>query len=358
MSAQFHDLVIDAVKCETADAISVIFRMPGAARDAFAFQPGQHLTLRAEIDGEDVRRNYSLCVAPDEGQLKVAIKRIAGGRFSNWAAENLKPGITLQVMPPHGIFTIDFSPERAAHYVGIAGGSGITPVLSLLKAALAQEPRSRFTLIYGNRDCNSMMFLEELWALKNRHMNRLSLINILSDELDDVELFNGFLNREKCDAILGTLYDLADVRAFFICGPGPMMDAAEMVLHGKGITADRILIERFTTDRPSAGEAAAIAAQSEAAAGTPMRITLDGRTRIVRFGGNSGNILQSAHMSGMPAPYACRAGVCATCRAKVVIGQVTMAARYGLSDDEIAAGYILTCQALPASEELVIDFDQ
>ena len=358
MSAQFHALKISEVRRESADAVSIAFDVPEADAGRFAFLPGQHLTLRADINGEDVRRNYSVCVSPFDGEMRIAIKAISGGVFSNWANQSLKAGDTLEVMPPHGVFTLDFDPDNQAHYLGFAGGSGITPVLSLMKTALAVEPHSRFTLVYGNRDTNATIFLEEIQRLKNRYMGRLSLINILSDELDDIELFNGVLDEAKCTALCEIIPDLTGIRAAFICGPGPMMDAAEKVLRDHGVSAECILVERFTVDRPSGSLAAKLAVQSEKAAGTQMRVTLDGRTRMVTFDAKAGNILDSARNGGLPAPYACKAGVCATCRAKLVSGTVEMAARFGLSESDIAKGYVLTCQSIPTSDDVAVDFDQ
>jgi ring-1,2-phenylacetyl-CoA epoxidase subunit PaaE len=358
MSAAFHTLKIASITRETPEAISVCFDVPEGDTGTFAFKPGQHLTLRTMIDGEEVRRNYSICTAPSDGEMRIAIKAIQGGVFSNWANASLRVDDAIDVMPPHGIFTIDFDPATSAHYVFFAGGSGITPILSLLKTALNVEPQSRVTLVYGNRDTGSTIFLEELQCLKNSHMNRLSLVNVLSDELDDIDVFNGVLDRAKCDELLATLPDLQAVRAFFICGPGPMMDAAEAALRDRNIAPDRIMVERFTVGRPSASEAAALAAQSEEAQGTRMQVTLDGRTRMVSFDAAAGNILDSVRAGGLPAPYACKAGVCATCRAKLVSGEVRMAARYGLSDDDIAKGYILTCQAIPLGGGIVVNFDQ
>ena len=357
MSAGFHALTIDEIVRETADAISIRFAVPDILRGSFAFRPGQHLTLKADIGGEDIRRNYSLCVAPHERTLKVAIKQIAGGAFSNWAATSLKVGDVLEIMPPHGSFTIDFDASRARHYVGFAGGSGITPILSLLKTALAVEPASRFTLIYGNRDSNAVIFLEELAALKSRHMGRLQLFHVLSDEIEDIELLSGLLDQDKCGDILDTLIDVETVSDFFICGPGPMMDAAEAALVARDVAATKIHIERFTAGKPSAVAQAAMAAQSAKASGALMTLTLDGRTRKLRFDAATGNILDSARASGMSAPYACKAGVCATCRAKVITGKVIMAARYGLSDEEVASGYVLTCQSVPDGEGVALDYD-
>jgi ring-1,2-phenylacetyl-CoA epoxidase subunit PaaE len=357
MSVNFHSLTVAEVIDETADAKSIRFDLPEALRPAFAFKPGQHLTLRAEIGGEEVRRNYSLCVAPEEGQLKVTVKRIAGGRFSNWIADNVGPGDTLDVMEPHGSFTWDFDPAAANHYVGFAGGSGITPVISLLKTALLREPGSRFTLFYGNRDSQSVIFLEELARLKNRYMGRLEVHHFLAEEMEDIELFNGMLDRAKCGEILTSLIDPREVAAFFICGPGPMMDAAEAALCDSSIPSEKIHLERFTADRPPEALQAQLEEMSRAAEGQTLLVTLDGRKRRVPFSAEAGNILDSARLAGLPAPFACKAGVCATCRARVLAGAVEMAARYGLTDEEVAAGYILTCQSVPKGEGVEVDYD-
>ncbi len=342
---------------ETAEAHSIRFDVPEELRETFKFKPGQHLTLKAEIRGEDVRRNYSLCVAPQDGEVMVTVKRIAGGVFSNWANDTLKPGMPVEVMAPHGSFTWDFTPGAANHYVGFAGGSGITPVISLLKSALLSEPESRFTLFYGNRDSQSIIFLETLAGLKNRFMDRLQVHHFLAEEAEEFELFNGMLDRPKCDDILANMIDPAAVAAFFICGPGPMMDAAEEALLARGVPRDHIHLERFTAGRPSAALEAQMQALTREAAGLTMLITLDGRKRRVAFDAAAGNILDSARASGLPAPFACKAGVCATCRAKVVSGKVEMAARYGLTDEEVAADYVLTCQSVPKGDGVELDYD-
>ena len=357
MSVSFHKLRIAEIVPETAEATSIRFDVPPELREAFIFKPGQHLTLKAEISGEEIRRNYSLCVAPQDNEVKVTVKRIAGGVFSNWANDNLKAGDALDVMPPHGSFTWDFVPGAANHYVGFAGGSGITPVISLLKTALITEPGSRFTLFYGNRDSQSVIFLEALARLKNRFMDRLQVHHFLAEEAEDIDLFNGMLDRAKCDERLDHLVEPGDIAAFFICGPEPMMDAAEEALIARGVAHDRIHLERFTAGRPSAAVAAQIQALQQEAQGLSMLVTLDGRKRRVAFDADAGNILDSARAAGLPAPFACTAGVCATCRARVVSGEVEMAARYGLTDEEVAAGYVLTCQSVPKGEGVELDYD-
>ena len=356
MAEHFHALRVAEVVRETDDAYSIRFEVPDDLTSAFAFKAGQHLTLRADIAGEEVRRNYSLCVAPHEGLIKVTVKRIAGGAFSNWVGDQLKPGDTLDVMTPHGSFTTDFDASQSRRYVGFAGGSGITPIVSLIRTALSVEPQSRFTLFYGNRDASSVIFLDALADLKDRYMGRFELYHFLSDEEGDVALFNGMLDRTTCDAAIEALVDApGEVDAWFICGPGPMMDAAEASLVARDVAHDRIHIERFTAGRPSAAVTAQMAALQQEATGLTLSVTLDGRTRRIEFDG--ANILDSARGAGMPAPFACKAGVCATCRARVKSGKVEMAARYGLTDEEVAAGYVLTCQSVPVGAGVVIDYD-
>ncbi|WP_165191469.1 1,2-phenylacetyl-CoA epoxidase subunit PaaE [Caulobacter soli] len=357
MSVSFHSLKITDVRREIDEAVSLSFDLPENLRDTFRFSSGQHLTLRAEIGGEDVRRNYSLCVAPHEGELRVAVKKVAGGVFSTWANSVLAVGDRIEVMAPHGSFTWTFDPARAATYAGFAAGSGITPILSLLKSALRIEPDSRFVLLYANRESNSIMFLEELAALKNRYMDRLQVFHFLEDEAEEVELFNGRLDVARTAQVLASLVDPSALDAAFVCGPGPMMDAAEAGLVGAGVPAEKILIERFTVGRASDAQVAVERELEQKAAGLKVQITLEGRRRQLAFDPTKGNILEAARAAGMPAPYACKAGVCATCRAKVVSGEVAMKVNYGLSEEEVAEGYVLTCQAVPLTDDVVLDYD-
>ena len=356
MAEQFHALRVAEIVPETVEANSLRFEVPAELADAYRFKAGQHLALRAEINGEEVRRNYSLCTAPDDGQLMVTVKRIAGGAFSNWVADNLRVGDALDVMTPHGSFTCEFEAGRKRHYVGFAGGSGITPIMSLIRTALKNEPDSRFTLLYGNRDSASIIFLEALADLKDRYLSRFELYHFLAEEEGNVELFNGMLDQATCSGAIDRLIgDPAAVSDWFICGPGPMMDAAESALVDKGVDKRRIHIERFTAGRPSAALAAEMAELQTQAQGVSVAVTLDGRTRRVPF--TTGNILDSARAAGLPAPFACKAGVCATCRAKVTGGRVEMAARYGLTDEEVAGGYVLTCQSVPLGDGVAVNYD-
>ena len=357
MSIEFHKLRVAEVKCETPDAVSIRFEVPSQLQTTFVFRAGQHLTLRQDIGGEEVRRNYSLCAAPEEKLLKVAVKQMPGGAFSGWANTALKVGDIIEVMAPHGSFCWDFRPDASRAYVAFAGGSGITPVLSLMKTALASEPRSRFTLFYGNRNSVSVMFLEELAGLKDRYLDRLQVFHFLEDEEEEIELFNGRLDRAKADDILARLVRTGDVDAFFICGPGPMMDAIEEALLAKGVVKPKILIERFTTGPLSAAQAAAARELEQKAAGLQMSVTLNGRRSKVTFDPEKHSILDNVRAAGLPAPFACKGGVCATCRAKVTSGKVEMKVNYGLSEEELADGFVLTCQATPVTEGVALTYD-
>ncbi len=358
INAGFHKLKISEVRRETPDAVSIRFEIPEHLKQAFVFKAGQHLTLRADLDGEDVRRNYSVCVAPSENEMRIAIKQMAPGRFSVWANANLREGNEIEVLPPMGRFVLPEGTEEAGYYVGLAGGSGITPVISILKTVLDTQPAARFVLLYGNRSTASAMFLEELAGLKNRYMERLEVYHFLEDEAEEIELFNGRLDREKCDAVFDSLIDVKSANAFFICGPGPMMDAAEAALLARGVPAEKILIERFTSSALSAEQLAAREALQQKAAGTELVVTLDGRRSRIAFDPTKGSILDCMQAAGMPAPYACKGGVCTTCRAKILEGQVTMTKNYGLTEQEVADGYVLTCQSVPASEHVVLSYDE
>ena len=356
MAEHFHALRVAQIVPETSEANSIRFEVPVELRERFAFRAGQHLPLRATLGGEEVRRNYSLCTAPDEQDWMVTVKRIGGGLFSNWVGDRLKTGDTIEVMPPHGSFTTTFDRGRARHLVGIAGGSGITPVMSLIRTLLREEPKSRVTLLYGNRDSSSIIFLEALAALKDKHIGRLEIYHFIDAEEQDVELFNGMLTRDRLEeAIPALVPDAAGVDDWFICGPGPMMDAAEGALLDRNVPRERIHIERFTADRPAGAAVREMEQLQTQAEGVSVSVTLDGRTRRVPF--TAGNILDSARAAGLPAPFACKAGVCATCRAKVTSGKVEMAVHYGLTDEEVADGYVLTCQSVPLGDGVAVDYD-
>jgi len=352
--SDFHELTVAEVRRETPSAVSVRFEVPEALAGVFAFRAGQYVTVKAMIEGEEVRRCYSVCASPVEGELRVAVKKLRGGRFSTFANEHLTAGDVLEVMPAAGHFT---AAPGARAYVAFAAGSGITPVMSLMKTALMTEPESRFTLFYGNRRSGEILFLEELAALKNRFLERVEVFHFLSAEQEDVEFFNGRLDEEKCREILERLVDVAGTDLFFVCGPEGVMLAAEEALLAAGVGAEKIRLERFTAAAMSAAQAASAEEAVAQAAGRRMGVVLDGRRSNVVFEAVLGNILDSVRAAGMPAPFACKGGVCATCRARLLAGQVDMKVNYGLTPDEVAQGYILTCQSTPKGDDVLITYD-
>ncbi len=357
MSTGFHALAITELCQETDDAITVRFAVPDGLADQFRFTPGQHLTLRALIGGEDLRRSYSICSTPADGSPKVAIKRVEGGLFSNWANDNLSVGATLEVMPPAGAFTWAFDPAREAQYAMFASGSGITPILSLLASGLAAEPNSRFALFYGNRELASVLFLEEISQLKNRYMERLVVHHFLSREEDEFEVLNGRIDSAKVQEILTRFLPAASIDTAFVCGPDAMMEAVEHGLRQAGVDPASIRSERFTAGELSSERRAAVAKLEQQAAGKPIRVSINGKRRTIAYQPELESILENSRAAGLPAPFACKAGVCATCRAKVIKGKVEMIRHFGLSQEEIDRGYVLTCQAIPVSDDVEIDFD-
>ena len=357
---RFHALTVAGIERATADAIAVRFAVPPALRGAYQFIPGQFLTLKGRFGDDEVRRSYSICCAladyARDGELAVGIKAIPGGRFSTWANESLKPGQQLDVMTPDGRFHTPLAAHHAKHYVAFAGGSGITPVLSLIKTTLQVEPASRYTLIYGNRNLASIMFSEALEELKNRYLGRFALYHVISDEPQEVALFNGLLNQEKCAQFLDTLVPPAGIDESFICGPAPMMDAAEAALLAAGVAREKIHIERFGTPLPQAGSKPAPAVAGAPAA--QVDVIIGGKTRRIAVPFEGAGVLDSALAAGIDLPYACKAGVCCTCRARVLEGEVRMDRNYTLEPNELARGFVLTCQSHPVSQRLVVSYDE
>ncbi|QPC44191.1 phenylacetate-CoA oxygenase/reductase subunit PaaK [Kaustia mangrovi] len=356
--AEFETLSVRDVRKETPDAVSVAFDVPPELEDRFGFTPGQYLTLRATIAGEDVRRTYSICSGLDDGEIRVAVKRVEGGRFSGFVNEALKPGMTLDVMAPEGRFTCPAT-ERAGHdYVAFAAGSGVTPVLSIVKTVLAREPDSRFTFFYGNRDTASIIFREALEDLKDRYLDRFTLIHVLSREGQDVDILHGRLSEEKVRAFAQAgLFDPATADRFFLCGPGDMIDTVETALAGLGVEARRIAVERFTPAGDAAPAAPSERAQEAAREGIEVEVVLDGATRRFELGEEDASIVDAGHRAGIEIPYSCKGGMCCTCRCKLVEGEVEMAANYALEPWELEAGFVLGCQSRPLTKKVVLDFD-
>lgn len=354
---RFHALKVTDVRRETDEATSLAFAVPEELADDYRFIQGQYLTLKATIDGEELRRPYSICCGLDEGELRVAVKRLPGGRFSGFVNESVAVGDVIDVMTPSGNFHVPLAPEAARHYVGFAGGSGITPFMSIIKTVLAREPESRFTLFYGNRGFDAIMFRDVLADLKDAYLDRLRVFHVLSDDIPELPLFGGLLDEAKIRELTAKLVDVDAVDYFFICGPGPMMEAAKTVLRENGVDDARVKLEVFGTPAPHAG--ALRSSEPQVIDGRSCEVTIiqhGNRTRItVPYEGQP--VLDAALARKLDLPFACKGGVCCTCKARLVEGEVRMDINYGLEPDEIAAGYILTCQSHPLTETLVVDYD-
>ncbi len=357
--ARFHSLTVTDIRRETRDAVVVTLRPSEEDRAVFDFTQGQYLTFRRKFEDEELRRSYSICAGKDEGVLKVGIKRVEGGSFSTWANENLKVGETLEAMPPMGAFFTQLDPEASRHYLGFAGGSGITPVLSIIKTVLAREPQSRFTLVYANRQISSIMFREELEDLKNLYLGRLSVLHILESEAQDIDLFTGRIDGEKCTALFRNWIDIKSIATAFICGPEPMMLAIAAALRDHGLREEQIKFELFASSQPGrARRKAESAAGADHGATCEATVTLDGATRTFKFPRQGQSLLDAAIENAMDVPYACKAGVCSTCRAKVLEGEVEMEVNHALEDYEVRQGFVLTCQCYPLTDRVVVSYDQ
>lgn len=355
--SKFYPLTVARVANETRDAIVVTFAVPPELKDTFRYVQGQHLTLRAQIHGEDVRRSYSICSAVQDDRLRVAIKRTPGGVFSTWANDTLKAGEILDVMPPMGHFNVPLAPENRKHYLAFAAGSGITPILSILKTTLLTEPHSRFTLFYGNRASSSVIFRDELGDLKDAWLDRLNLVYIMSREQQDVELFNGRITEAKCGELLRRWVPLDDVDTAFICGPEDMMHGVSRALQEQGLPKERIRIELFAASIP---KHAHVPHAKPAPGRKECEVTLimDGRHTSFAMDKDVESVLDAGLRQGIDMRYSCKGGVCSTCRCKVIEGKVDMDVNYALEDYEIARGFVLSCQSFPVTDKVVLDFDQ
>jgi len=358
MSQLFHPLRVRRIVPDTAEAVIVSFEVPPELRERFGFTQGQYLTLRRDIEGRELRRSYSICAGLDDGELRVGVRKVQGGNFSNWINEHLKPGDTIEVMPPEGRFFVPLDPQSRRRYLGIAGGSGITPILSIMKTVLGREPQSRFILIYGNRSRQSTMFKEEIEDLKNRYLTRLALHHVFSDEQTDSPLESGVMNRHKVDQFLRALVPAQAIDHAFVCGPYQMNDEAEAALLGAGVAEERIHIERFGIAPQANAGAVMHAARPGDAERARVAIVRDGMTREIEFRKDDPSILDAASAAGLEVPYSCTSGVCGTCRAKLLEGEVRMERNFALEKHEVAAGFVLTCQAHPLTERVVLSFDE
>lgn len=358
MSIHFHRLIVKDIKKETPECVSVLFDVPAELKKDFQFSQGQSLTMRTTINGEEVRRTYSICSSPLENQLKVAIKKVEGGLFSGFANEQLKKGDILEVMQPVGKFYTELNPAQKRNYLAFAAGSGITPVLSLIKTTLAIESSSHFTLVFGNKNRSNIIFFEELESLKNKYMERFNLVHVLSRERTDTDINFGRINNDKLIE-LNKLVDYSCIDEFFICGPEEMIFCVKDFLETKGIDKKKIHFELFTSAGAKA-QSTRHKVQGTDTQGPQSNITVkvDGRSFAFNLSLNSETtILDAALKQAADLPFACKGGMCCTCKAKLLEGEVIMDVHWGLEQEEVEKGYILTCQSHPKTEKVVVDFD-
>ncbi len=355
--SRFHDLTVISIDRQTPEAVAVSLNVPPELADEFYYQPGQYLTLATAINGEAVRRSYSICSAPDEAVLKIGVKKVEDGLFSSFVNDRLAIGDTIQVMAPEGRFTPAGKGDH--HYLLIAAGSGITPMLSIAKTVLGNEPGSEITLVYGNRATATIMFREELDDLKDRFLGRFSLIHVLSREQQDVELLHGRIDGQKIAQLTEAgLIDPANADLTFICGPGGMIDTVSAAIGDLGVAAERIRFERFTVDGDMAPPKAPSKATVDAVEkGAIVEVMLDGVRRDFKVLDPEKTVLAAGQEAGLDLPFSCAGGMCCTCRCRIVEGTADMAVNYSLQPWEIEAGFTLACQSRPTSEKLVLDFD-
>lgn len=357
-SSAFHRLQVKEVRRETEDCVSVLLDVPEERQADFHFIQGQYLTFKKTISGEEVRRSYSLCSSPLDGELRVAIKEVEGGRFSTFANRELQTGDDLESMTPRGSFHVPLGTAACSQYVAFASGSGITPVMSILRTTLKQEPDSHFHLFYGNRNSQSVIFKEMLDDLKNEFMGRLEVHHILSREDQGSDLLKGRLDAEKCMEFGKTFFDPASIRAYFLCGPGEMIEKIQGALTDMGVAKERIHFELFSAPMVKKPAAEKKEKQHDKKLKAQVTVILDSDETHFEMSGNRKTVLDAALDAGADVPFACKGAVCCTCRAKVLEGTADMEMNYALEDEEVEEGYVLTCQALPTSEKVVISYDE
>ena len=353
---RFHRLTIRDVTRETAKAVSIAFDVPEALKDDYAFEPGQYLTLRTTLEGEEVRRSYSICSGPHDGELRVAVKQVDQGLFSTWVGEQLRAGDAIEVMTPTGRFGHGAACADGGTYVAFVAGSGITPVLSLVRGILHREPDSRFFLFYGNRTTNDVLFREQLGELKDRFLERLSIVHVLSREEHDVPVLNGHLNGSKVRTLLKAMVPASTIDHAFVCGPAAMIADLETTLADLGLPRERIHVERFVSSEGGKPRKKLAPVAGDAPAAHQATLILDGKRRDVPVAAGE-VIVDAALRAGIDLPFSCKGGMCATCRARVVEGSATMDVNYSLEPWELQAGFVLTCQAHPTTPTIVVDYD-
>lgn len=357
MAITFHPLKVKDIRRETPECVSVALELPETLEKEFEFKQGQYLTFRKKINDEEVRRSYSICTSPLDKELRVAVKQVDDGIFSTYVNNELRPGDVLETMPPQGLFTTDIDTSASKHYVAFAAGSGITPVLSIIKTILLSEPGSSFTLVYGNKNRGAIIFKSELEALKNKYMERLSIYHVLSREMADAELLSGRIDAKKCNYFLKHIIDPAKIDAAFLCGPEELILCCKEELLLAGVPEKQIHYELFFSATAAEKQKARKSVPAEQDTMSLVTIKLDGSASTIGLGYNGESILDAALQNGADLPFACKGGVCATCRCKIEKGEVEMDVNYALEKDELAEGFVLACQAHPRSAEVVVNFD-
>jgi len=355
--AEFHPIKIADIYKETDDCAVVSFEIPESLREQFKYNQGQHLTLRTQIDGEDVRRSYSLCSSPDEGIWKVAVKQLEGGLFSTWLNKNLKQGDYLQVMTPEGKFSATSSPDTKKNYLAFAAGSGITPILSMIKTHLGREPQSTFRLFYLNKNVKSIIFKEEIEALKNKYLERFEVYYFLTKEHRDIPLFNGRFSADKIQTAAKHLFDPKEIDDVFLCGPESMIFMIRDELQSLGMASNKIHFELFTSGNTEESKKRIREVLEKKVEGTEVTVIDGGKEFHFIMSNDFDNILDGALSAGADLPFACKGGVCSTCRCKIVEGTAEMKINYALEEADLNKGIVLSCQAVPTSGKLVVDFD-
>ncbi|BAT57499.1 1,2-phenylacetyl-CoA epoxidase, subunit E [Variibacter gotjawalensis] len=356
MAIAFHKLTVSDVRRETPDAVSIAFAVPPDLADDYRFVPGQHLTLRRDVSGEDQRRSYSICTAEDEGELRIAVKQVDGGVFSTFANSTIKVGDTLDVMTPQGRFGVPHDAMAARTYLAVAAGSGITPVMSMMKTVLRNEPMSRFILIYGNRTAQTIIFKDALDDLKDKYLGRLVVHHVLSREPQEVPMLSGRIDGEKLSALVRASGPVAGIDHAFLCGPGALITESKAALEQLGLPTERIHIEYFSTDGMPVERRVVASQASDEVASATAAIMLDGAYQEVPMRAGE-SVMDAGIRAGLEMPYSCKGGMCCTCRAKVTEGEVEMDLNYSLEPWELEAGFVLTCQAHPKTSRIAVDFD-
>lgn len=355
--ATFHPLEVVDIKRETEEAVSILLKIPSELAEEFEFVPGQYVMFKQEINGETIKRSYSISSSPQEGELRVGVKEIPDGRFSTFANRRLKVGDKLETLAPRGRFILETNPENKKHYVSFCAGSGVTPIISMMKHALETEPNSKFTVFYGNRYASTIIYVDEINGLKNRFPDRLAVHYVMSKEDMGSELFKGRIDEGKINAYCDKIIDPLEVDHYYMCGPEQIIHAARKVLEERGVEHHRVHYELFGKANPTGGPEKPVPEEKKVSVKSNIKVVLDGDEFEFEMQEGKTTILDAADEAGLDVPFSCKGGVCCTCLARVKDGEVNMEKNYSLSEKEVASGLILTCQAHPKTDNVTVDFD-